>query len=323
MKLLYVYEERIPKDLRELVYSKINENKFDYMEMTYSEPEDIKIEKLKECELVLFAPGRHLNDEILSHCSHIKLMQLWSSGYDKFNIIGSKKYNIPVANNGGSNAISVAEHTMLLIMSVSKILPSSHVRTVTGNWAGNSHGMDMRLLYKKTLGLVGLGNIGKEVATRAKSFGMNVIYSEIKGPQRDFDNKIGSKYVTFEEVIESSDFLSLHLHHNSSTDKIIGKSEFKRAKNNLILINVSRAGLVDQDAFKQALYDKQIWGAGLDVYPCEPTLPNDPILNHPRVVATPHIAGSTYDTYLNALNRCMDNLVSVRDGNLPQFIVNK
>ena len=96
----------------------------------------------------------------------------------------------------------------------------------------------------------------------------------------------------------------------------------KEPKNNLILINVSEPGLVDQEAFKKALYDKQIWGAGLDVYPCEPTIPDDPILNHPRVVATPHIAGSTYDTYLNALNRCMNNLVSVREGNLPQFIVN-
>ena len=322
MKLLYVYEEIIPQDLRELVYSKLAENRFEYIEMLYSEPENIIIEKLKECDLVLFAPGRYLNDEILSHCSHIKLMQLWSSGYDKFNIAGSRKYDIPVANNGGSNAISVAEHTMLLIMSVSKMLPSSHVRTVTGNWAGNSHGMDMRLLYKKTLGLIGLGNIGKEVAMRAKSFGMNIIYSEIKGPQQDFDKKIGSKHVTFDEVIESSDFLSLHLHHNSNTDKIIGKSEFQRAKDNLILINVSRAGLVDQEAFKEALYNKKIWAAGLDVYPSEPTLPDDPILNHPRVVATPHIAGSTYDTYLNALDRCMDNLVSVRDGNLPQFIVN-
>ena len=101
-------------------------------------------------DFVLFAPGRALSSEVMKSAKNVKLMQLWSSGYDKFNIKDSIHYKIPVANNGGGNAISVAEHTILLMLSVCKWLPDSHSRTVEGRWEGNSHGIDMLLLNKKT-----------------------------------------------------------------------------------------------------------------------------------------------------------------------------
>ena len=143
-------------------------------------------------DFVLFAPGRALSSEVMKSAKNVKLMQLWSSGYDKFNIKDSIHYKIPVANNGGGNAISVAEHTILLMLSVCKWLPDSHSRTVEGRWEGNSHGIDMLLLNKKTLGLIGFGNIGKEVAIRAKGFGMDIIYYDINRASKSEEEEYGA-----------------------------------------------------------------------------------------------------------------------------------
>ena len=115
-KMLYVYEERIPELLKKLVLDYFPESEFVIERMTYVLSDEEKIEKLKWAEGVLFAPGRHLSESVLEKASHIKLMQLWSSGYDKFNTKDTKKFGIPVSNNGGANAISVAEHTLLLML---------------------------------------------------------------------------------------------------------------------------------------------------------------------------------------------------------------
>src|SRR3989344_1657309 len=111
--------------------------------MTYLTPDEEKKQLLSWAEGVMFAPGRHLPEEILEAAKNVKLMQLWSSGYDKFNVAGAKKFGIPVANNGGANAGSVAEHAVLLMLAVAKWLPDPHMRTTTGTWAGNKHGLDM------------------------------------------------------------------------------------------------------------------------------------------------------------------------------------
>ena len=217
MNLLYVYKSRIPVDLRELVISKIPKEHFEIDTMTYSSSDEEKIDKLKRAKVVLFAPGRYLPDEILKHGKRIKLMQLWSSGYEKFNCKGAKKYGIPVANNGGANAISVAEHTILLMLAVYKLLPSSHLRTVTGNWAGNSHGMDMYLLQNKKLGLIGLGNIGSAVAQRASAFWVKIIYYDINRLEISDEKEKGYEYVDLEDLLRQADIISLHLHLNKNT----------------------------------------------------------------------------------------------------------
>mgnify|MGYP005658251379 CR=1 FL=1 len=273
-------------------------------------------------DAVLFAPGRYLPEAIFRSASHIKLMQLWSSGYDKFNIEDAKKYGIPVANNGGANAISVSEHTILLILSVYKWLPDSHQRTVEGRWAGNSHGMDMFLMYGKTLGLIGFGNIGKQVAKRASGFGMKILYYDLVRADTEIEEEFGAQYCELEQLLKASDIVSLHVHHNESTTGMIGAKQLDMMKDSAVLINVSRAQLVDNEALLKALQEQHIWAAGLDVYMEEPTKPNDPLLTHRRVVATPHMAGSTYDIYSMALKNAVENLRRVKAGRKPLWVVN-
>lgn len=321
-KLLYVYKERIPEDLKNLVRSHIPKGEFEVDEMTYSIPETEKFKKMESADMVLFAPGRHLVDKVFQHARHVKLMQLWSSGYDKFNIDAAKKYGIPVANNGGANAISVAEHTIMLMLAVYKWLPDSHTRTVEGRWAGNGHGMDMFLLHKKTLWLVGFGNIGRQVARRAKGFGMRVFYYDPVKATRDVEESIGVEYCEFEELISVADIVSLHVHLNEKTTGMLGKKELSVMKSSATVINVSRAQLVNQEALLEALRKEEIWAAGLDVHTQEPTRADDPLLTHPRVVVTPHMAGSTYDAYAVAMQNAVENFRTVVRGERPRWIVN-
>lgn len=322
MKIIYLLEERIPQNLRDLVIEKMEKANFEYKLMFYSDAIEKQIQLIKWAEAVFCAPGRKIADEVLEAGSHIKLYQLWSSGYDKFNCKKLRSMGIPTSNNGGANAVSVAEHTLLLMLATCRQLPSFHARTVSGNWSGNSHGMDLFMLQGKTLGVVGLGNIGSAVAIRALAFGMNVIYYDINNTALDNPLLKSVKRVELEELFKTSDIVTLHLHLNSQTKEFIGSRELSLMKPNTILINVSRAGLIEQESFKKALLTGQIWGAGLDVYPTEPTTPGDQILNHPRVVATPHTAGSTLDVYLKAVDSCILNLKRVSQGNAPKYIVN-
>lgn len=321
--LLYVYEERIPQSLRDLVLGLIPKDEFEVEMMTYALSDKEKIKKLQWAEAVLFAPGRYLSDEILSYAKNVKLMQLWSSGYDKFNIAGASKYNIPVANNGGANACSVAEHTLLLILAVYKWLPDSHRRTVTGAWAGNSHGMDMFLLYRKTVGIIGFGNIGRQVAKKLSGFEAHVVYYDVKRVDNETEKKYGVSFRAFDDLLKESDIITLHLHANESTKNSIGRREFSLMKKNAILINVSRAQLIDQDALYQVLKERRIAGAGLDVYMNEPTKAGDPLLELPNVISTPHMAGSTYDTYFLAMHNAIENFRRVIQGEKPLWVVNK
>lgn len=322
LKLLYVYKERIPTDLRALVLDSIPQDEFVVDVMNYSMSLEQQCQKMSWADVVLFAPGRYLPEAVFRNAKHIKLMQLWSAGYEKFNTEDARKYGIPVANNGGANAASVAEHTILLMLAVYKWLPDSHRRTVGGRWRGNSHGMDMFLLRKKTLGIIGFGNIGQEVARRAGAFGMKLLYTDLVRAPRGFATFLGVDRCDLGELLSTADIVSLHVPLNESTIGMIGEGELGLMKESAVLINTARARLVDNAALLVALESGRLWGAGLDVHMEEPTQANDPLLTHPRVVATPHMAGCTYDAYITTLENCMDNFRRVRAGRKPLWIVN-
>ena len=309
IKLLYVYEERIPLPLRNLVEKQIKKRNFLYKKMNY------RLNKLKQEKLfnwadaVFFAPGRFIEDDVLKKAqNNDKIFQLWSSGFEKFNVKTTKKLKIPLANNGSQNATAVSEMAVLLMMAVNRNLPHFHERTITGNWKNNSHGFDLYEMYGKTLGIIGLGNIGKKVAKICNSFGMKILYFDKIKATKKIEKELNVQFTSKNQIIKRSDILSLHLHLNEETKKIIDKRSIQNMKKNSILINVSRSQLVDNKALLAALKSNKIRGAGLDVHDNEPTLKNDELNNHPGVVATPHISGSTYDTYLRVIQNCLQNI---------------
>jgi phosphoglycerate dehydrogenase-like enzyme len=322
LRLLYLFEDRVPQNLRELVVSYLREGPYTVDAQSYSaSPESLEA-AFAAADLALLAPGRKIPENCLKAAKKLKLLQLWSSGYDKCNVADAARYGIPAANNGGANAISVAEHTLLLMLAVAKWLPNSHMRASEGRWSGNSHGMDMFNLHGKNLGLVGLGKIGRSVAEKAHAFGMKVFYSDPIEADAEFRKRVPVEKRTFEELLALSDVLSFHIHSNEKTRGMLGAAQFARMKKGSVLINVSRAELMVREDLLKALNDGTLSGAAFDVFYEEPTKAQDPIASHPKVVATPHMAGSTLDAYKQGMLNCMKNFERVSRGEKALWVVN-
>ena len=315
-KVLYLTLDRHPEDLKILIREKLAEFHFEIIECNYSEIRNLEFEDLSEISGVLLAPARFLPVSVLSRLSNCKLVQIWSSGYDKFNLSDAKEQKLIVANNGGSNAQSVAEHTLALILSVSRKIKSMSEYVENHDWTGNDHGLSSHSLYDKTLGIIGFGKIGMKVAAMAQSFGMKVIYHDIE------DRKIPTCHlVSLESLLQNSDYISLHLHLNDESRGIINDANIHNIVKKPYLINTSRAELIDRGALKRLVSENKIKGLGVDVYYDEPNDAKDDWMFDIPSVGTPHIAGSTLETYVSAVNFCAQNLRNAIDGQEPASLI--
>lgn len=317
--ITYVGIRRHPNDLRNLIRNSISESGLTFHEVEYESAVGEINAAFQDSKAVLFAPGRFLPTHVFVENRHLKLLQLWSSGYDKFNLAAARECQLAVANNGGANSIAVAEHTLMLMLAVYKRLPEMHQRVVNGNWAGNSHGMNMFLLHKKTLGLIGLGAIGTKVARLATAFGMRVVYFDLTR-KPDLESELGIEFWNLPELLEISDVVSLHLHLSAESHHLLNKSRIENMKPGAVIINVSRGQLVDNEALLAALNSGHLGGAGFDVYDVEPTEPGNPLTSHPNVVCTPHSA-NTLDTHKMALEASISNLKNVLAGGVPKWLI--
>ena len=319
IKILNYYEDRIPKELRSLVKNKFKKKIFAFKSTTYKEKISKQIKLVKWADVLLLTPGRYLDSKVLNNAKHIKLIQIWSSGFDKLNLLSIKQNKIPLANNGSVNATAVSEHTVLLILSVLKKIISYNKITTSGKWHGNSHGMDCCNLKNKKVGIIGYGRIGKKVAGLCKGFGAKIFYNDIKKVSEKNKNL---KYLSLKKIMNECDIITIHLHYNKKTHNIIDKEHLKLMKKNSIFINVSRAGLVDNKYLNFLLKNKKIFGAGIDVFDKEPTQKGDIFLNLNNVVLTPHTAGSTLDTYEEVVNNCYENIVNVLKKKKIKWLIN-
>ena len=306
--LLYVYEDRIPKILQKFIILEIKKKKFNLKKMTYKTSLSHQKKLFSWCDAVLFAPGRYLENEVVESAKNCKIFQLWSSGFDKFNINAAKKNNITTCNNGSQNNISVAEHAVMLMLSLNRKLIHFNKITKDGKWAGNSHGVDLFEMKNKVLGIIGFGNIGRTVAKICSGFDMKIIYFDKIRLSKKEERLYNVSYASKTDLLKKSDIISLHLHLNTKTKNFINQKNIKILKKNAIIINVSRANLIEKKAIQIALKNKIIGGFGLDVHYKEPTIKNDEILNHSNVVSTPHTAGSTFDTYKRVIFNCLQNI---------------
>jgi D-3-phosphoglycerate dehydrogenase len=245
-------------------------------------------------------------------------MQIWSSGYDKFNIEDAHDRGILVANNHGSNAISVAEHTILMMLGVSRRAPEMHNRVTTGNWAGNDHGMTSYSLSGKTLGIVGLGNIGTLVAKRAEALGMKIAFAD---PGVTASPAPGWEKQTFEELLTRSDYVTFHVHLGPETKNMFNSTNIGLLKKKPFLINVSRAELIEREALLAALESQAIRGVAIDAHYQEPTEPSDKLFSFDTVFYSPHIAGSTVDSYQETVRACVENIRATHQNSTTQGLI--
>jgi len=186
--------------------------------------------------------ARQMGGEFFRAAPNLKLVQLLSAGYDRVDIEAARKAGVPVSNNGGANAIAVAEHTMMLILAVLKRVVKFHNDVVAGKWrVGGFDDQRVYELSRRTLGIVGLGNIGKKVARRAAAFDMTVQYYDIARLTEAEEDALGVRFVLLPELLRTSDVVSMHVPLDDSTRHMLGSPEFAQMKPGAILINACRA----------------------------------------------------------------------------------
>ena len=267
-------------------------------------------------------PRPELNSEFFKTASKLKLVQLISAGYDRLDLGAAKRAGVPVANNGGSNSVAVAEHTLMLILAVMKKLAWQHANCVQGKWrVGDFEQTKLHELEGKTLGIVGLGTIGKKVARRAAAFDMKIVYYDIARLTEDAEDALGVRFMLLPELLRTADIVSLHVPLNPVTRGMFGAREMGMMRPSAVLINTCRGPVVDEQALHTALTTRVIAAAGLDVMVEEPPIANHPLFALENVTFTPHTAGPTWDNWFKAFRNAFDNVQRVDRGERPLWVI--
>ena len=250
----------------------------------------------------------------------LRLIQLLSAGYDESDLEAARGAGVPVCNNGGANSVAVSEHAVLLMLAVSRQLVRQHLSVAAGNWRGNQTPR-VHEVREKTLGIIGLGTIGKKTARLAQAFGMRVIYYDISRLPEDQEDLLNVRFRLLRELLKEADVVSLHTPLNPSTKHLIGADELALMKPSAILVNTARGPVVDEVALHRALIDGTISAAGLDVFDQEPPEPDNPLFTLDNVILTAHLAGPTFESNTARVRNAFDNVQRVSRGESPLWIV--
>ena len=262
---------------------------------------------------------RTMDDAFYKSAPNLKLVQLLSAGYDRCDIEAARRAGVPICNNGGANSTAVSEHAILLMLAISRRIVWQHENVAAGRWRGNNQ-EEIKLyeLRGRKLGIIGLGTIGKKTARLAKAFGMDVQYYDTARLTEDEADALGVRFALFDEVLRTSDLVSLHVPLTPETRHMIGAAEFKRMKRNVVIVNTARGGLINEEDLATALRDRLIAGAGIDVTSPEPP-PADStlmkLLDLPNFILTPHTAWASHE----AIQSLCDQLI----GNIESFVAGK
>ena len=251
----------------------------------------------------------------------IKLVHTVSAGYEEIALDRARAANVPVCTNGGANAISVAEHTVLLMLAVYRQLATMLELTHAGKWRPLPAGMRYYELAGKTIGIVGMGNIGRELAKRLRGWSVDLIYYDVfrRSPSEEAD--LALTFVPLDDVFKRADAITLHTPLMAETRGLVNAERLALVKPTTILVNAARGGLVDEAALLAALNDGKLLGAALDTLAQEPPPADHPLLNHPKVIVTPHVAGPTWDSWPRRFANAYTNVTRVGRGERPLWIV--
>lgn len=299
----------------------------DFKTVNDPDPERLKAE-LRDVDVVIgdYTFKIPITSEMVDAMTRVKLIAQPSTGYDHIDLAACKKKGIPVANIGGANATSVAEHTLALALLLLKRIGYAHRRITEGAWVQEELLNVAAEIYGKTWGVIGLGRIGREVTARAKALGANVVYTDIVRLAEEDEKRLGVSFLPLTRLLAESDVVSIHVPLTDRTRGMMGEKEFRLMKSYAVFINVSRGELTDEGALARAVTQGWIGGAGVDVFTSEPIAQESPLLAAARdgtnVILTPHIAGATNDARLRIIQVTVENVVRVALGQQPVNVVN-
>ncbi len=286
-----------------------------------SSTEENRISEARSADF-LICYGNNPSDDVLRSMERCRLVQTLAAGYDSMNLDLITKLGIPLANNGGANSWAVSDQAILLILAIYKQLLACNTSTRSGRWLEPITGQNTFELANKKVGILGIGNIGKQVAKRVQAFDSEVQYHDMNRLDEATEKELNVSYVSLDELFETSDIVTCHTPLTKETRHIVNSRRLSMMKSSAILINTSRGPVVDEMALISALMEGEIAAAGLDVFEKEPVDPDNPLLKMDNVVATPHMAGTTWDTWSRRAKFAFQNMERVRRGESPQAVVN-
>lgn len=270
-------------------------------------------ERIADANYVVIG-GVPLTASVIDAGPKLRLIQKLGVGVDKIDLDAAARRGIPVAITAGANSAAVAEQTFLLMLALYRRFLEADASIRAGTWARPRLFPHCYELADKTLGLIGFGNIGKQVAKRAAAFDLTTRYYDIVRPAPEVEARLGAQFRPFDELLAESDIISIHVPWTHSTHHMIDERALARMKPSAVLINTARGEVVDEAALEQALRAETIAGAGLDVVQREPVREPRPIFELPNVVFTPHIAGMTRDTRKRMWRHAFENCARLARG---------
>ncbi|GHK05241.1 2-hydroxyacid dehydrogenase [Streptomyces sp. NPDC003753] len=252
---------------------------------------------LREAHVIVTGLGP-VTEEHIAVAPELRLIQCASHGFDYVDLAAARARNIPVCNIGSSGAEkqNVAEQTFALMLALAKQLVPAHTALVDADWALPRLQQSITELSGKTLGIVGLGHIGQEVARRAAAFDMSIVYAGPEPSDAETEARLGARYVGLDELLRTSDYVTLHAPLTDATRHLLNAERLALLKPTAFVINTARGALIDQDALADALEAGALAGAGIDVFDPEPPTSALRLLKAPNVVLSPHVAGVTRET---------------------------
>ncbi len=312
-KILWV--DTIPKEMENYVASLLPDG-FE-LETLKDQSFAQAAKQITDSDFLLVSGKLKISGDLLKQAGKLKLVQKIGAGYDTLDLDAIKDLGLMAARTSKANADAVAELTILLVLSLYRKLVYLDKRVRQGFWDKWPIRMDSFELAGKTFGIIGLGEIGKEVARRAAAFKCDIIYYQRNQLSEEEESQLKVNYVSLDYLLQNSDVISVHVPLTSSTAGYIGEREFKKMKRSAIIINTSRGGVIDENALYHALVSRSISGAGLDVFTREPTGQDNPLFALENTVVTPHIGGATSDTFTRAIKKSFANIIRVAEGGEP------
>ena len=277
--------------------------------------EEELIESAKECDAIIVGVEK-ITESVIQASDRLKVIAKHGAGVDNIDVRAASGRGIVVINAQGANSDAVADITIGLFLSLARSIPFADCSVKAGEWP-RIVGVQFN---GKVLGIIGLGQIGKKVVKRASGFDMKVLACDVVKDEA-FAQEKGITYLSLDELLAESDFLSIHIPLTPSTRGLIGERELRLMKKESILVNISRGGIVDEEALYQVLKNEEIRGAALDVFSSEPPR-ESPLLKLDNIISTPHMGGYTFDALVETGMICVRGIVDVIEGEQPQFVTN-
>lgn len=285
--------------------------------ITNLSPEEL-IQRIGEYDALVIRSGTKVTSDVIEAAKRLKVIGRAGVGIDNVDVEAATKKGIIVLNTPGGNTISAAEHTIAMMLALARNIPQANSALHQGEWNRKKYtGVEF---FNKTLGIVGLGRVGVEVASRMKSFGMRVLafdpfVTEEKAQQ------MGLTLAPLETVLREGDFITVHTPLTNETRNLIDVEEFKIMKEGVRIVNCARGGIINEAALAKAVAEGKVAGAAIDVFTKEPPMGN-PLIDQEKVIITPHLGASTAEAQVNVALAVADQILAIAKGGLPTNAIN-